>query len=208
MVPTLPSSPSNTVPPAAFILLLIPVLVVYLPFWLVSKLSSRRAAHETALPPQKWLSLSLALLLGAGLYLTLADLARLVLNYYWSGENLSVYSYDSFVKSVSARMVVVLLGFPLLAGVWYKTTNKDKNAAQEKSEVLTRKYALSVEALLLGTIAIVFLGICLYQVFNWTLGVSVVDWSSLSPAVGYGGVALIFLAVKLFWLKTLKTSDN
>lgn len=199
----LPYPPSPIFPWLTF-LLAIPLFFILFSFWVLGLIMAKKAEKASGVRPKKWLWLVVALILGTGLYFTLSDLARIGLNYYlgdqaWTGY----YSYDVFIRGLSARMVIVLLGFPLLAGIWYKATGRAENEAQEKSEVLTRKYLLTFEVVVLGLVLMIALGFGLYHVFNWVLGVSELEWATLSPFLGYGGVALIFLGTKLWRLKKL-----
>jgi hypothetical protein len=187
------------------IFVLIPATIVLFPFWVVGAVIANRAEKATGTRPKKWPLLVAKLFLGLIFYIAASDLLRVLLEYFWVDQNpAAVYAYDRFVKNLASRMVIVLLGLPILAGVWYKATEKKPDPKQEKSEVTARKYFLWLESVGLGAVALISLGVCLYHLFIWVLGVSQVDWQDLTPAVGYGLVALAFLVTKVVYLNSLK----
>jgi len=138
------------------------------------------------------------------LFVALADLGRLIIKYHLLADWWSFYSYDQLIRQVSARMVVVLLDFPLLAWIWYQATAKVKDSSCEKAEILTRKYFLNFEVFFFGVILFLLLGICLYNFFNWVLGVAEVEWANFSAPLSYGILVLIFFTVKLLGLNSAK----
>lgn len=202
-------NPPDIISWGSIFIIVIPLLALLLPFWVIGVICAGRAEKSTGVRPTRWLLLVATLFLGLILYVTLADLARIGLEQMFQKAASAYYSYRSYsnnqlIKDISARMVITLLGVPLFALAWYKATQKAESETQEKSEVLTRKYFLTLEVIILGAIVVVSLGVCLYHLFNRLLGVSETTWRSLSPAIAYGGVAAVFLVFKLSGLRSTK----
>ena len=133
-----------------------------------------------------------------------ADLGRIILKYQFAVEDWYLFSYDQLVRQISARMVVILLDFPLLAWSWYQATIRASDEVQERSELLTRNCFVRFELVIYGLVLFLLLGICLYNFFNWVLGVSEINWVFLATPLSYGLVALVFFVIKLLRLFSLR----
>lgn len=197
----IPSQPGLYLVPFSFLFL---ILVIFLVSLVVGKFCARKAEKLSGKKPRKWLLLVVSFFLAIILFMASADLGRLILKYHLSTNWWTTYSHDQLIKQISARMVVILLDFPLLAWSWYQATAKVEDSSGEKAEVLTRKYFLNFEILFFGVILFLLLGICLYNFFNWVLGVTEVEWTNFSAPLSYGILALIFFTVKLLKLASAK----
>ena len=183
-------------------LLFIPSIASVVPFWIIGMICAGRAENETGIRPKKWLMLMISLMISLLLYMALSDLLRAGLEYFFKDTNWSTSSYNSFLKNLSARMVVIIMGLPLLAGFWYKATEKSPSKTLEISEALARKYFLTVEIFVLSLFLLFGSGILLYHLFNLVLGVSDFRWVDLIPAFSYGSTAMTILILKIWAYKS------
>ncbi|HUW21237.1 MAG TPA: DUF5671 domain-containing protein [Candidatus Bathyarchaeia archaeon] len=163
----------------------------------LGRVCAKRAENKTQKKPQKWFFLVVSFFFSTILYLAIADLARIIFRYQLAVNDWSFYPYDQLIKKISARMVVILLDFPVFAWVWYQATVKTADKTQEKSELMARSCFLRLELFVFGSVLFILLGTCLYNFFNWILGVGEINWTSFSGPFSYAIVTLSYSVFKL-----------
>jgi hypothetical protein len=124
---------------------------------------------------------------------SLADLARVGLNYYWKGADFgqSVYLYEYFARQLASRISAALISFPVFVYLNLKLIKKDE--IKEFSLIL---------AFLLGLFSLILFYFLLNAVFLLILGVSGASLANYAFPIAYFFVLFpLSLAYSLVYLR-------